>query len=84
MKTSDRKALINFLVGTGVVLSSLFIFILVFIILVFLFGGVSLPDKKFTVVDSYKGCDIVRYAPDGSGKFHYFLDCEPVPPGKTR
>lgn len=30
---------------------------------------------KFSVVDTYKGCSVVRYAPPGDAKFHYFLDC---------
>ena len=33
-------------------------------------------DKKFEVVDSYKGCDVVRYTPQNDAKYHYFLDCK--------
>ena len=33
-------------------------------------------DKKFEVVDTYKGCDVVRYAPQNDAKYHYFLDCK--------
>ena len=32
-------------------------------------------DKKFEVVDTYKGCDVVRYTPDNSAQYDYFLDC---------
>jgi len=32
-------------------------------------------DKKFEVVDTYKGCDVVRYTPDNSARYDYFLDC---------
>ncbi len=32
-------------------------------------------DKKFEVVDTYKGCDVVRYTPDHSARYTYFLDC---------
>jgi hypothetical protein len=32
-------------------------------------------DKKFEVVDTYKGCDVVRYTPDQSARYTYFLDC---------
>jgi hypothetical protein len=33
------------------------------------------PDQKFSVVDAYKGCDVVRYTPDNSAMYTYFLDC---------
>jgi len=32
------------------------------------------PEQKFQVVDSYKGCDVVRYT-DETQRWHYFLDC---------
>jgi hypothetical protein len=32
-------------------------------------------DKKFEVVDTYKGCDVVQYTPDHSARYTYFLDC---------
>lgn len=34
----------------------------------------SKPKEKFKVVDTYKGCDIVRYT-DPSNDYRYFLDC---------
>jgi hypothetical protein len=33
------------------------------------------PDQKFSVVDTYKGCDVVQYTPDQSARYTYFLDC---------
>jgi hypothetical protein len=36
----------------------------------------SPPERKFKVVDRYNGCDVVRYTPDYSAKFAYFLDCK--------
>jgi hypothetical protein len=36
----------------------------------------SPPDQKFEVVDTYKGCDVVRYTPDQSARYTYFLDCK--------
>lgn len=36
----------------------------------------SPPDQKFAVVDTYKGCDVVRYTPDNSARYSYFLDCK--------
>jgi len=35
----------------------------------------SPPERKFEVVDTYKNCDVVRYEPDYSAKYAYFLDC---------
>ena len=32
-------------------------------------------DKKFEVVDTYKGCDVVRYAPHQAAEYKYFLHC---------
>jgi hypothetical protein len=36
----------------------------------------SPPDQKFAVVDTYKGCEVVRYTPDQSARYTYFLDCK--------
>ena len=30
---------------------------------------------KFSVVDAYKGCSVVRFIPPRDAKSHYFLDC---------
>jgi hypothetical protein len=35
----------------------------------------SLPEQKFEIVDTYKGCDVVRYTSDQSAKYAYFLHC---------
>jgi hypothetical protein len=35
----------------------------------------SPPDQKFAVVDTYNGCEVVRYTPDNSPRYSYFLDC---------
>jgi hypothetical protein len=34
------------------------------------------PAPRFRTVDSYHGCDIVRYQ-DDTNRWHYFLDCTP-------
>jgi hypothetical protein len=33
------------------------------------------PKSNFEVVDTYKGCDVVRYTVPIEAKYHYFLDC---------
>jgi len=34
------------------------------------------PKSNFEVVDTYNGCDVVRYTPDQSARYTYFLDCK--------
>ena len=31
--------------------------------------------SNLEVVDTYKGCDVVRYTDPWGSKYHYFLDC---------
>jgi hypothetical protein len=50
-------------------------------LLVFLMNGglemqPSAPDQKFAIVDTYKGCDVVQYAPSNAARYTYFLDCK--------
>ena len=32
--------------------------------------------SNFEVIDTYKGCAVVRYSPPNGVNYHYFLDCE--------
>jgi hypothetical protein len=34
------------------------------------------PKSNFEVVDTYKGCDVVRYTPTNASRYSYFLDCK--------
>ena len=34
------------------------------------------PKTNFEVVDTYKGCAVVRYSPPNGANYHYFLDCQ--------
>jgi hypothetical protein len=36
----------------------------------------SPPERKFEVVDTYQGCNVVRYTADYSARYAYFLDCK--------
>ena len=37
----------------------------------------SSPDQKFAVVDRYDNrCNVIRYTPDNSAKYSYFLNCK--------
>jgi|GEM_PF-2537310 hypothetical protein len=35
----------------------------------------SPPDQKFEVVDTYKGCEVVKYTDSSMATYKYFLDC---------
>jgi threonine dehydrogenase-like Zn-dependent dehydrogenase len=55
----------------------------IFILLIIVMNGVAnwlemqpTPEnKKFEVVDTYMGCDVVQYTPTNSAKYYYFLHC---------
>ena len=32
-------------------------------------------ERKFAVVDTYKGCDVVQYGPTNAARYFYFLHC---------
>lgn len=34
------------------------------------------PEQKFSIADTYHGCNVVRYTPDHSARYFYFLDCK--------
>ena len=36
----------------------------------------SIDQPSFEVVDQYKGCDVVRYAPHQEATYKYLLHCE--------
>ena len=37
---------------------------------------VSEPKSNFEVIDTYKGCAVVRYAAPSQATYKYFLDCQ--------
>ena len=38
------------------------------------------PKSNFEVVDTYKGCDVVRWTNNQLAEYKYFLDCNNTPP----
>ena len=79
MKREDREALLDFISSSGFV----FGFVVFVSIVAFILNGAANwldaqptpSNKRFEVVDEYKGCDVVQYNPDGSARYSYFLDC---------
>jgi len=48
-----------------------------FVVIAMVVGdGKQISESSFEVVDIYKGCDIVRYAPHQVAEYKYFLYCE--------
>jgi hypothetical protein len=49
-----------------------------FVVIAMVVGNNSTPinEASFEVVDKYKECDIVRYAPHQVAEYKYFLYCE--------
>ena len=35
----------------------------------------TLEDKKFVIIDKYKECDVIEYAPTNAARYQYFLHC---------
>ena len=73
MTEDDKYAFKEFRNGVAVTLGIVGIAIL---IIVALSNNTPIDQPSFEVVDTYKGCDIVRYAPHQVAEYKYFLYCE--------
>jgi hypothetical protein len=77
MTEEDKYALKEFLRGVSVFLGASAVFIIILIMLAyFASGDKPINESSFEVVDKYKECDIVRYAPHQVAEYKYFLYCE--------
>jgi hypothetical protein len=77
MTEEDKYALKEFLRGVGVFLGASAVFIIILIVLAyFAYGDKPINSASFEVVDKYKECDVVRYAPHQVAEYKYFLYCE--------
>ena len=72
---TNKEAFIEFAQGFATGLGIVGVFILLNTVVT---PNNSTPNKKFAVVDTYKGCDVVRYT-DSSTRWNYFLDCQKQP-----
>ena len=73
MSDEDKYALKEFRNGVALTLGVIGIAMLIIVAL-----SMNTPELKasFEVVDTYKGCDVVRYAPHQLAEYKYFLHCE--------
>jgi len=76
MTEEDKYALREFLRGVGVFAGASAVFIIILIVLAHFATGGKPLEASFEVVDTYKGCDVVRYAPHQVAEYKYFLYCE--------
>ena len=74
MTEDDKYALKEFLNGVAVTLGVVGFGIL--IVGALSMNNTPIDEASFEVVDTYKGCDIVRYAPHQVAEYKYFLHCE--------
>ena len=76
MTEEDKYALKEFLRGVSVFLGASAVFIIILIVLSYFASGGKPLEPSFEVVDKYKECDVVRYAPHQVAEYKYFLYCE--------
>jgi hypothetical protein len=76
MTEEDKYALKELIRGFGVFASASAVFIVIILVLAYFSSGGEPSKPSFEVVDTYKGCDIVRYAPHQVAEYKYLLHCE--------
>jgi hypothetical protein len=75
MTPEDKYALKELLHGVGVFAGASVVFIIIMIMLAHFASGGKPLEPSFEVVDKYKECDVVRYAPHQAAEYKYFLHC---------
>jgi hypothetical protein len=75
MTEEDKYALKELLRGFGVFAGASIVFIIILIVLAYFASGGKPLEPSFEVVDQYKECDVVRYAPHQAAEYKYFLHC---------
>ena len=74
MTEDDKYAFKEF--RNGVALTLGVVGIAMLIIGALAMNDTPIDQPSFEVVDTYKGCDIVRYAPHQVAEYKYFMYCE--------
>jgi len=76
MTEEDKYALKEFLRAVGVTAGVFVVFSIVCLVMINLSTSGEPLKASFEVVDKYKECDVVRYAPHQVAEYKYFLYCE--------
>jgi len=76
MTEDDKYALKELLNGAALILGIVGVFVIIIMVLAYFTTGGEPLSRSFEVVDTYKGCDVVRYAPHQVAEYKYFLYCE--------
>ena len=76
MTDEDKYALREFLRAVGVTAGVLIAFGIICLVIINLSTAGESLKPSFEVVDEYKGCEVVRYAPHQASTYKYFLYCE--------
>ncbi len=77
MTEDDKYALKEFLRAVGVTAGVFVVFGIICLVIINLStGDKPINSASFEVVDKYKECDVVRYAPHQVAEYKYFLYCE--------
>ncbi len=77
MTPEDKYALKELFRGFGVFAAASAVFIIILIVLAyFASGDKPINSASFEVVDKYDNrCNVIRYTPNNSARYVYFLDC---------
>jgi len=76
MTEEDKYALKEFLQGAAGVVGVFVALIVILLVIINLSSTKPINEASFEVVDKYKECDVVRYAPHQVAEYKYFLYCE--------
>ena len=69
---TDKEAFNEFAKGVTLTIGVVSVMVLIFAILL---PSEETPKESFSVVDTYRGCEVVRWALPSHAEYKYFLHC---------
>jgi len=76
MTEDDKYALKEFLQAASVLVGIPATILIILAVIINITSTKPIDESSFEVVDRYKECDVVRYAPHQAAEYKYFLYCE--------
>ena len=76
MTEDDKYALKEVLQAASVLVGIPVTILIILVVIIKLTSTKPIDESLFEVVDRYKECDVVRYAPHQVAEYKYFLYCE--------